>query len=95
MKGSGWSLQNHGTLTSRAPFFYSLRPGNESWQIGMTLMALFVADYQVRQRTKMKPTLIDLVAFGILCLLGEQGRYWDYYETDPEWWQLRLWTRRN
>ncbi|GAI66270.1 unnamed protein product [marine sediment metagenome] len=43
----------------------------------------------------MKPTLTDLIAMGIIFLLGEPGRYWCYYETDPEWWQLRLWTRRN
>ena len=28
-------------------------------------------------------------------LLGYQGEDWEYYETYPEWWALRLWTRRN
>lgn len=43
----------------------------------------------------MEPTLTDLIALAIIFLLGEQGDLWDYYETDPLWWQLRLYTRRN
>jgi len=31
----------------------------------------------------------------VLALYGKQGEWWDYYETDPNWWVLRLWTRRN
>ena len=28
-------------------------------------------------------------------LIGDEGVDWDYYETDPDWWALRLFTRRN
>lgn len=41
-------------------------------------------------------TLVDLIATGIIMLLGEEGRDWDHYGCDgEEWWALRLWTRRN
>lgn len=40
-------------------------------------------------------TLDDLVFTLIEMLLGKEGEYWSYYETDPEWWTLRLYTRRN
>ncbi len=37
----------------------------------------------------------ELRFIGITMLLGEEGEHWDYYETDLDWWTLRLWTRRN
>jgi len=43
----------------------------------------------------MEETLIDLIAIGIIVLFGQEGTHWDYYETDPHWWQLRLLTRIN
>lgn len=32
---------------------------------------------------------------GLCMLIGQEGRDWDFYETDPGWWTLWLWTRRN
>ncbi|MBA7586217.1 hypothetical protein ES708_28213 [subsurface metagenome] len=32
---------------------------------------------------------------GICILLDREGKYWVYYETDPDWWALRLWIRKN
>ncbi len=34
---------------------------------------------------------------GIIVLIGKRGEEWDYFEDciSPEWWELRLWTRRN
>ncbi|MBA7588154.1 hypothetical protein ES708_30204 [subsurface metagenome] len=43
----------------------------------------------------MEQTLADLISLGIICLIGEEDRDWEYYETDPDWWTLRLWLRRN
>ena len=43
----------------------------------------------------MKQSLINLIALGIIFLLGTQGRDWEYYETDLDWWTLRLYLRRN
>lgn len=43
----------------------------------------------------MRETLQNVIALGIILLLGSRGRDWEYYETDPEWWAIRLWTRRN
>ncbi len=37
---------------------------------------------------------IDLMLTAMIMLLGETGD-WEYYETDPNWWALRVWTRRN
>ena len=37
----------------------------------------------------------ELRCVAIIMLLGEKGKDWDYYETDLDWWALRLWTRRN
>ena len=34
-------------------------------------------------------------ASDICVLLGREGDDWEYYETYPEWWTLRLWLRRN
>ncbi len=42
-----------------------------------------------------EPRLVDLICYGILVLFGEEGKHWDHYETDPDWWGVRLWTRRN
>ena len=39
--------------------------------------------------------LDELVFTLIEMLIGAEGEYWCYFETDPEWWRLRLWTRRN
>jgi len=30
-----------------------------------------------------------------LMFTTEEGWLWGYYETDPSWWSVRLWTRRN
>ncbi|MBA7535573.1 hypothetical protein ES705_27831 [subsurface metagenome] len=43
----------------------------------------------------MKNTLNNLIALGIIFLLGTEGRDWAYFETDPEWWALKLYLRRN
>jgi len=32
---------------------------------------------------------------GLCMLIGQEGEEWIYYEADPSWWTLRLWTRRN
>ena len=40
-------------------------------------------------------SLNDLIFTGVIMLLGSEGKDWIYYETDPDWWALRLWTRRN
>lgn len=37
----------------------------------------------------------ELVLTAMTMLLGEEGRDWCYYETDPNWWGIRLWLRRN
>lgn len=42
-----------------------------------------------------EPTLLDKHAAILHCLYGEQDVWWDFYETDPDWWELRLWLRRN
>ena len=39
---------------------------------------------------------VEELIFMALCMLqGEQGKDWVYYETDLDWWAIRLWTRRN
>jgi len=43
----------------------------------------------------MKETLKAVIALGIILLLGSQGTDWEFYEADPNWWKLRLYTRRN
>lgn len=43
----------------------------------------------------MQETINNVIALGIILLLGTRGRDWDFYETDLEWWEVRLWTRRN
>lgn len=37
----------------------------------------------------------DLVFTLMIMLLGQEGRDWIYYESDIDWWTLRLYTRRN
>ncbi|GAJ04480.1 unnamed protein product [marine sediment metagenome] len=32
---------------------------------------------------------------GLCVLLDRERECWADYETDPGWWALRLWTRRN
>jgi len=33
--------------------------------------------------------------YGLVVLLGQENRDWEYYETDPDWWAIRLRYRRN
>jgi hypothetical protein len=40
-------------------------------------------------------TLVDSVLLGWIVLKGEEGVNWEAPETDDDWWQLYLWTRRN
>lgn len=40
-------------------------------------------------------TLDELIVTLMEMLHGEEGYYWSYYETNPQWWELRLYTRRN
>jgi len=39
----------------------------------------------------------ELRCVAIMMLLGERGKHWEYFAdcVSPEWWELRLWTRRN
>ena len=39
--------------------------------------------------------LTDLIFTGVIMLLGKEDEDWIYYETDLDWWGVRLWTRRN
>lgn len=39
---------------------------------------------------KMEITLADLIALGIICLIGTEGRDWEYYPPDPEWFELHI-----
>lgn len=39
--------------------------------------------------------LEELIFTLLEMLLGAEGEYWCYYEQDPGWWDLRLYTRRN
>ncbi len=43
----------------------------------------------------MEITLIELICYALICLMGTEGKDWEYPETDPEWWTLHLYTRRN
>ena len=40
-------------------------------------------------------TLEQLIFTLTTMLLGKEGVEWAYYETDPAWWELRLYTRIN
>jgi hypothetical protein len=40
-------------------------------------------------------TIEDLILLTISMLIGKEGTDYSYYETDPEWWTVRLFTRRN
>ncbi len=41
-------------------------------------------------------TLEDLIWMGLIMLIGEEGKHWYYYdETDSNWWEIRLWDRKN
>ena len=40
-------------------------------------------------------TLTDLIFTALIMLTGIEGEDYSYYETDPDWWELRLWTRIN
>ena len=35
------------------------------------------------------------ILLGMIVLLGVEDKEWEYFETDPAWWTVRLWTRRN
>ena len=39
--------------------------------------------------------LEDLALIALTMLIGDEGGFWLFYETDLDWWELRLWTRRN
>lgn len=39
--------------------------------------------------------VIDSILYGMIVLFGQRDKDWGYYETDPDWWEVRLWTRRN
>ena len=40
-------------------------------------------------------TIEDLIFITIPMLIGEEGQEFSYYEHDKQWWELRLYTRRN
>lgn len=40
-------------------------------------------------------TLQELIFTAITMLIGKEGEDFAYYEQDPNWWALRLYTRRN
>ena len=31
----------------------------------------------------MTKSLADLISIGLIILIGEEGKHWEYYETDP------------
>ncbi len=37
----------------------------------------------------------ELIFTLLLMLLGDEGKDFCYYETNPDWWVLRLYMRRN
>lgn len=37
----------------------------------------------------------ELTFTAMTMLMGEGGVDFSYYECDPDWWTIRLWTRRN
>ena len=37
----------------------------------------------------------ELLFTAMTMLMGEEGVDFSYYECDPDWWILRLYTRRN
>jgi len=43
----------------------------------------------------MKMTFEELYCTALIMLLAAEGEFWSYYETDPEWWELRLLSRIN
>jgi len=42
-----------------------------------------------------QPSLTEQVAYGIIVLLGEENKDWEYPETDPEWWAVHLFNSQN
>ncbi|KKN74219.1 hypothetical protein LCGC14_0393050 [marine sediment metagenome] len=40
-------------------------------------------------------SLTDLIFTATIMLLGEEGTDYACYDSDPEWWRLRLWIRIN
>ena len=43
-----------------------------------------------------KPTKLEALILEVFLMLNTSpGKYWDYYETDRDWWTLRLWISRN
>lgn len=45
----------------------------------------------------MEDLTADNIALSILVLKGEQGKDWEYQSkmTNPEWWEVIFWIRRN
>lgn len=43
----------------------------------------------------MESSIPDDIWYGLICLLGTFDKDWAFYETDPDWWTLHLWTKRN
>ncbi|MBA7638323.1 hypothetical protein ES703_45977 [subsurface metagenome] len=43
----------------------------------------------------MNSSLDNLIFTAMCLLLGTEDTDFIFYETDLDWWQLRLWTRRN
>lgn len=42
-----------------------------------------------------KLNLEDLIFTALTMLMGREGKDFCYYETDPDWWTIRLYSRRN
>jgi len=40
-------------------------------------------------------TIEELIFITVAMLLGDEGKDFSYYEQDHDWWELRLFTRRN
>ncbi len=45
---------------------------------------------------QIKELPLEQLIFTLLTMLiGKEGEEWAYYETDPKWWESRLYMRRN
>jgi len=42
----------------------------------------------------MEPSM-EYITTALEVLVGIEDKHWCYYETDLNWWIVRLWTRRN
>jgi len=38
----------------------------------------------------MEETIENVIALGIILLLGSEGRDWEFYEAEPWWWNFRV-----